>query len=145
MASDITVASELISTAATLGLPVPAPAATHYYYAHAIQHGNVFDDSEELVAGRHTSRQSAMNQILTYVMEQYDTPGRVSGPWLTYLEDQNNFNPTPAEITEARQHYLNTHTDEQIADNYLAVVFGQWSITEHSIAAPTPAPFTRSR
>jgi hypothetical protein len=143
MTNNITDAQNTLATAAALGLPVTAPTGTHFYHCRAAQFGDVFTDGDVLVSGQHSTYESAINQILHYVIDTYDK-GNVDAPWLIWLFERGVYTPTPDQLASARQHWLDTHTDEQICDSYFTEDFGTWSIKIIKVQNPRIKPFTRN-
>lgn len=85
-----------------------------------------------------------MNQILEYVLNAYDT-GNVDAPWRIWLHERGIHQPTPDQLASARQHWLDQHTDEQIADTYFTEDFGRWRIAIIKVNEPHEKPFARTR
>jgi hypothetical protein len=76
-------ARDLLATAATLGLPVSAPAGTTvYYYQVVVNRGLLTSSTPEICAGIHATYDGAIQALADLAITVHDTTRRVAGsPW----------------------------------------------------------------
>lgn len=125
-----------IATAVGLGLDVDAPSGLTMYLSYA-------EDQNEsdvvYVRGYHSSRESAINELLAFAFEVWDNDGADLAPWFDYslMEELSD-----EALANARESWISENTDEQILDNFFGVDF--WGVSVLKIEKPHSRPFSRA-
>jgi hypothetical protein len=125
-----------ISTAVALGLDVNAPAGSTVYVSFA-------EDENEVnviyVRGYHASRESAINELLSFAFGVWDEDGADLAPWFDYSLSEE---VSDEDIANARASWISENTDEQILDNFFGEDF--WGVSVLKIEKTHRRPFVRA-
>lgn len=124
-----------VASAVALGMDVDAPMGVTVHVAFA-------EDSDEAdvvyVRGYHGTRESAINELLSFAFAVWDHDDPELAPWRGSDISDEDYGKC---ASPARQTWVEGHTDEQILDEF----FGEdwWGVDKLKIEKAHAKPFSR--
>lgn len=125
-----------VAAAVSLGMDVNAVSGS-------ILHESYAEDQDEAgiiyVRGYHSSRESAINELLAFAFDVWDNDEQDLAPWWDYEAPEEGYE---AFVAQARKEWVSGKTDEEILDEYFGEGF--WSVSILKVEKPHSKPFNRN-